>query len=58
VLTGMRSSGNASPIRAITSAEGSTSSMRQPLVAPTSMYSMKRSATLRPRKWRAIGTIS
>jgi hypothetical protein len=26
-----------------TSAEGSTSSMRQPLVAPTSMYSMKRS---------------
>ena len=28
-----------------TSAEGSTSSMRQPLVAPTSMYSMKRSTT-------------
>ena len=39
-------------------AEGSTSSMRQPLVAPTSMYSMKRSATSRPRKWRAIGRIS
>ena len=32
--------------------------MRQPLVAPTSMYSMKRSATSRPRKWRAIGRIS
>jgi hypothetical protein len=29
-------------------AEGSTSSMRQPLVAPTSMYSMKRSTTPLP----------
>ena len=32
---------------ATTSADGSTSSMRQPLVAPTSMYSMKRSTTPR-----------
>ena len=32
--------------------------MRQPLVLPTSMYSMKRSTTPLPRKWRAIGTIS
>ena len=46
------------PRRRTTSADGRTSSMRQPLVAPTSMYSMKRSATSRPRKWRAIGTIS
>ena len=30
--------------------------MRQPLVAPTSMYSMKRSTMPLPRKWRAIGT--
>ena len=31
--------------------------MRQPFVAPTSMYSMKRSVTPVPRKWRASGTI-
>ena len=29
--------------------------MRQPLVAPTSMYSMKRTMWPVPRKWRAIG---
>ncbi|MFN9193302.1 MAG: efflux RND transporter permease subunit [Pseudomonadota bacterium] len=34
--------------RARTSAEGSTWSIRQPLVAPTSMYSMKRSTTRGP----------
>jgi hypothetical protein len=45
-------------MRATTSADGSTSSMFQPFVAPTSMYSMKRSVTPVPRKWRAIGTIS
>ncbi|MNV78698.1 hypothetical protein D3C71_1722040 [compost metagenome] len=32
--------------------------MRQPLVAPTSMYSMKRSVVPVPRKWRAMGKIS
>ena len=42
----------------ITSALGITSSMRQPLVAPTSMYSMNRKTTPVPRKWRAIGRIS
>ena len=31
--------------------------MRQPLVAPTSMYSMKRTMWPLPRKCRAIGTI-
>ena len=34
----------------MTCADGSTSSMRQPLVAPTSMYSMKRSTTPELRK--------
>ncbi len=33
---------------------GTTSCMRQPLVAPTSMYSMKRSTSPRPRKCSAI----
>ena len=31
--------------------------MHQPLVAPTSMYSMKRSVMPLPRKWRAMGKI-
>ena len=38
----MGSSGQAALILLMTSAEGMTSSMRQPLVEPTSMYSMKR----------------
>ena len=44
--------------RSITSAEGRTSCMRQPLVAPTSIYSMKRSTTPECRKCWAMGTIS
>ena len=42
----------------MSSAEGSTSSICQPLVSPTSMYSMKRKVRPLPRKCRAIGMIS
>ena len=41
----------------ISSAAGTTSSSRQPLECPTSMYSMKRSVTPVSRAQRAIGTI-
>jgi len=54
----MASSGNSVCKRCITWAEGSTSSMRQPLVAPTSMYSIKRSTTPVLRKCLAMGRIS
>ena len=43
-------------MRRTTSALGITSSMRQPLVAPTSMNSMKRTMCPVPRKWRAMST--
>ena len=42
----------------MTWAEGNTSSMRQPLVAPTSMYSIKRKTIPVPRKCLAMGRIS
>ena len=41
---------------AAASAADTTSSRRQPLVAPTSMYSMKRRMWPVPRKWRASST--
>src|SRR5680860_1118364 len=42
----------------MTSAEGTTSSIFQPLLLPTSMNSMKRRMYGEPLKWRAIGTMS
>jgi len=43
-------------MRRTTSAEAMTSSMRQPLVEPTSMNSMKRTMWPVPRKCRAMST--
>src|SRR5205809_211059 len=45
-------------MRRTTSAEGTTSSMRQPFELPTSMYSMKRAMWPLPRQRSAIGRMS
>ena len=44
-------------MQSMISAAGITSSIRQPLVLPTSMYSMNRKANSGPRKRRAMGRI-
>ncbi len=51
------SSGSSASIKATISAAGTTSSRRQPFVAPTSMYSMNRRMWPLPRKCRASSTI-
>ena len=56
-LAGSASSGSSASISWRASALGSTSSICQPLLQPTSMYSMKRKANGRPRKWRTSGKI-
>ena len=55
-IGGRGPSGIPAPTGATLSAAGATSSIPQPLLWPTSMYSMKRTMWPLPRKWRAIGT--
>src|SRR5438552_1598622 len=50
--------GQRSEMRRTTSAEGTTSSMRQPFELPTSMYSMKRAMWPLERQRSAIGRMS